>query len=132
LSGWSKYSAEEIERRRVLSVAALRARDREEFDAWYQEQCDREYWTRGQCCAGCDHWQSSAGNTGQCAAAGIVSGADVLASMGVTFSSYMPPPGFPYTASDHHCGLFKDDFDWRSLDDDYLHRIGGYVRSCES
>lgn len=44
--------------------------------------------------------------------------------MGVTFSSYIPEPGFPFTRMDDHCGLFKDDFDWSTLDDDYLRKIG--------
>lgn len=72
----------------------------------------------------CDHWGSSGALTGRCSAAGIMSGADVLQSMGVTFSSYMPEPGFPYTRAEHACGLFRDDFDWSTLDVGYLRRIG--------
>jgi hypothetical protein len=121
---WSGLSPEEIERRRMASVEALRKQDRAEFERWYQEQCDRDYWTRGRCCAGCDHWQSDMGNSGQCTAAGIVSGEDVMRSQGITFSSYAYPPGFPWTTGDKHCGLFKDEFDWSTLDRDYLERIG--------
>lgn len=117
----NRLTAAEIERRRRASVDALRSRDREAFD--------RLYWTQGQCCAGCDHWHSAHRLTGTCAAAGIVSGEDVLRSMGIAFSSYIPPPGFPWTKADFHCGLFRDDFDWSSLDADYLTRIGGQLAS---
>jgi hypothetical protein len=124
VADWSNFTAEEIERRRLASVSALEALGREEFGRWYQEQCDRLYWTRGQCCAGCDHWRSDMGNTGRCAAAGIVSGADVLRSTGVTWSSYIPPPGLPYSQAIFHCGKFRDEFDWSSLDREYLSWIG--------
>lgn len=119
-----KLPPEEIERRRLVSIAAMEAKDRAEWEARYQETCDRLYWSRGKCCAGCDHWISDAGLTGQCAAAGIMSGADVMRSIGVTFSSYTPEPGFPYTRAEHVCGLFRDDFDWSTLDAEYLRRIG--------
>ncbi|MCA3276486.1 MAG: hypothetical protein ING26_13290 [Roseomonas sp.] len=115
---------EEIERRRLASAAVMAAKDRAEWEAKYQETCDRLYWSRGQCCAGCDHWESSGALLGRCSAAGIMSSADVLRSMGVTFSSYMPEPGFPYTRAEHACGLFRDDFDWSTLDTRYLRRIG--------
>lgn len=121
---WSKLPPDELERRRRLSVDAMTARERAEFDLWYQEKCDRLYWTKGRCCAGCDHWSSDSSLSGRCAAAGIMSGGDVLKSMGVTFSSHTPPPGFPYSEADFHCGKFSDDFDWTTLDDAYLTRIG--------
>lgn len=95
-----------------------------EFDAWYQEACDKQYWSIGQCCAGCDHWISSKGLTGQCSAAEIVSGYEVLKSMGASFSSYIPKPGLPWTQSDSHCGKFSDAFDWSTLDWAYLIKIG--------
>jgi hypothetical protein len=62
--------------------------------------------------------------SGACAAAGVVSGADVLRSMGITFSSYNPGPGLPFTRMDFHCGKFEDTFDWSTLDQDYLRHIG--------
>jgi hypothetical protein len=114
----------EIERRRQLSIKAIKVREREAWLARYQAKCDREYWTRGQCCAGCDHWASDGGMTGTCDANGMVSGADVMRSIGAMWSTYTPPPGFPYTASDFHCGKFKDDFDWSTLDASYLQQIG--------
>ena len=121
---WGSLSPEEVERRRLASVKAMEARSRDEWEVRYQETCDRMYWSRGQCCAGCDHWASDGSLTGECSAAGIMSGADVLRSMGVTFSSYMPKPGFPFTRAEHACGLFRDDFDWSSLYPAYLRRIG--------
>jgi len=128
---WSKLSPKELERRRIASVQAVKARRQKEFDRHYQEHCDRLYWAHGPCCAGCDHWRSEAGETGECTAAGIASGADVLRSMGITFSSYLPAPGFPSSCATDHCGLFRDDFDWASLGDLYLRRIGAYVKSSK-
>ena len=121
---WSNLPPDEIERRRLASVATLKQREREEFDRWYQEQCDRDYWTRGQCCAGCDHWASDMGRIGECKAAGLVSGKEVMASLGIVSYSAPLPPGFPMTRDDFHCGLFQDNFDWSSLPDRYLERIG--------
>ncbi|MGN7867732.1 hypothetical protein [Paracoccus sp. 22332] len=121
---FSRFSPAEIERRRLLSVDAMKSRDREEWERQYQQTCDRIYWTRGQCCAGCDHWASENSQSGTCAAAGIVSGEDVLRSIGVSFSSYTPPPGLPYTRAEFSCGKFRDDFDWSTLDRDYLESIG--------
>lgn len=123
--GWKPTMPDsEIERRRIASINALKARDREEWNAKYQEICDTEYFKNGPCCAGCDHWQSDAGLTGNCSAAGILSGAEVARSLGWEGSSYTPAPGFPFTRSHFHCGKFKDEFDWESLERDYLMRIG--------
>ena len=121
---FTSMSAQEIERRRAASLDEMKRRERAEFDVWYQEQCDRMYWQNGPCCAGCDHWQSDMGNLGHCTAAGIVSGDQVMRSMGISFCSYTPPPGFPLTKAEFHCGLFKDDFDWSSLPPEYLKKIG--------
>lgn len=121
---WSKLPTNELERRRLASVEVMKAREREKFAIWYQEQCDRDYWRYGPRCSGCDHWQSAMGNSGHCTAAGIVSGEQVLKSAGIVSCSYTPAPGFPITNADFYCGLFRDDFDWSSLDLDYLERIG--------
>lgn len=115
---------EEIERRRTASVEEMERRDRENFDAWYQEKCDEFYWRNGQCCAGCDFWTSDGGRSGECRAAGLVSGEQVLASVGIVGWSGPLEPGYPLTSSDHWCGLFRDDFDWAGLDSAYLERIG--------
>lgn len=119
-----RLAPSEIERRRKASVEALRRREREEFDAWYQEQMDREYWRYGQCCAGCDFWNSQAGGTGECRGAGMVPGHEVLASVGIISWSGPVKPGYPLTSSDYWCGRFRDDFDWSALSADYLARIG--------
>ena len=118
---------EEVERRRKASVVALQSIDRAKFEAWYQEECDRFYWENGRCCAGCDHWGSDAALIGTCAAAGIVSGQQVLASMGLQSCSYTPPPGLPYTNHNFHCGKFRDDFDWLTLPVEYLERISATI-----
>lgn len=114
----------EMEKRRRASVEALRIKDREKFSEWYQEKCDKLYWQNGPCCAGCDHWQSDSSLTGRCTNAPILSGQDVMRSIGAHFSSYTPPPGHPFTEAQHKCGMFKDDFDWSTLDAEYLKRIG--------
>lgn len=106
-------------------MVSLRERD---FPRWYQEHCDRLYWSRGQCCAGCDHWRSDMGDLGECVAAGIMSGGDVMRSLGITWSSHPFDPGFPYTKASDHCGLFRDEFDWTQLDALYLRRIGAIVK----
>lgn len=124
---FSKLPASEIERQRNLSIAALTELKRAEFEAWYQEQCDAFYWKNGPCCAGCDHWSSSEAWIGQCMSAPPVSGADVIRSMGIAWSSYIPPPGQPYTKRDHVCGAFKDDFDWSTLDELHLSKIGARI-----
>lgn len=113
----SRYSDQELERRRKHSCALL-------FSDWYQEQMDTDYWSNGQRCSGCDYWQSSEGKVGECSAAGILSGAERVKLIGINFISYTPEPGFPYTRHNFWCGKFKDGFDWSSLDDDYLHKIG--------
>ena len=120
---FTQLPPEEIERRRKASVSALAERDRDEWDAKYQERCDGIYWRFGRCCAGCDHWSSYAGLTGQCSAAGIMSGADVMRSLGFRFWSHQPEPGYPYTKAKHVCGLFSDSFDWSTLGASYLARI---------
>ena len=124
MPNWSRFSPDELERRRLASVAVMEAREREKFGIWYQEQCDRDYWRSGPRCSGCDYWQSDMGYSGYCTAAGLVSGEQVLRSVGIVSCSYTPAPGFPITNADFHCGLFRDDFDWSSLDRDYLERIG--------
>jgi len=118
------FDPAEIERRRQASIAEMKRREEAAWQAKYQETCDTAYWRLGQCCAGCDHWESAGSLTGRCTGAGIVSGEQVMRSMGVVSSSYTPAPGFPFSAHDFRCGLFRDEFDWSTLDADYLHRIG--------
>jgi len=127
MHSFTALSISEIEKRRRASVEALHIKKAKEFAVWYQEKCDIMYWQNGPCCAGCDHWQSDSGLTGRCTSAPIMSGRDVLLSMGIYSSSYTPPPDHPSTEATHRCGMFKDDFDWATLDADYLKRIGAKV-----
>lgn len=48
----------------------------------------------------------------------------MMSITGGGFSSYTPPPGYPYRAADHWCSLFKDDFDWSALEPEYLRSVG--------
>lgn len=114
----------EIEKLREKSIAVMAERARKEWADEYQEICDRTYWELGQCCAGCDHWDSYAGNSGLCTVAPPVSGDQVMKSLGLHSSSYTPEPGHPYTRADHKCGAFKDDFDWSTLPQSYLVKVG--------
>lgn len=124
---FTRMTPKEMERRRAESLEEMKRRERVEFDKWYQEKCDKDYWKNGPCCAGCDHWQSDMGNLGSCTAAGIVSGDQVMRSMGISSCSYTPPPGFPLTPGEFHCGLFEDEFDWSSLPPEYLEKIGAKI-----
>lgn len=116
--------AAEIERRRLASIEEMKLRGEREFERWYQERCDRFYWQTGRCCAGCDYWRSDAGDVGECMSAPPVSGVEVLRSLGISWSSYTPPPGQPFTSRDHVCGAFKDDFNWQTLGEEYCKRVG--------
>ena len=121
---WSKYSSEELERRRKCSVEALKEIRHENFVQEYQKRCDILYWTHGKCCAGCDHWASNQGGIGECVASGIVSGEEVLKSAGITNCSFVPTPGFVFRRDADYCGKFKDEFDWSKLSKKYLSSIG--------
>lgn len=119
---------EEVQRRHAISEARWRELQRTEWEQKYQFMCDKKYWSQGKCCAGCDHWVSEAAFLGNCTAAPIMSGADVMRSMGISFCSVPLEPGHPFTKADHVCGLFADTFDWSTLADDYLERIGAMKR----
>lgn len=127
MSKFTFLSDAEMERRRLASVEEMKRREREAWDLEYQEKCDTLYWSFGPCCAGCDHWSSHAGMTGECYAGPPVSGEQVLRSMGISWSSYLPSPGQIITRAKHVCEKFKDDFDWSTLDSDYLKRIGAKI-----
>jgi len=122
--GFGTLPPDEILRRQRVSQTRWQELRREEWAAQYQAKCDTLYWSIGKCCAGCDHWHSDDSMQGQCLAAGIMSGDQVMRSMGIAFSSYPFNPGYPYTESTHVCGLFRDDFNWATLPDDYLDAIG--------
>lgn len=128
MSSFTNLSAHEVERRRLLSVEAMTERGRVAFEQWYQQRLDMYYWKHGNCCAGCDHWSSFGADSGECYGGPPVSGEQVLQSMGIHFFSYIPAPGQPYTSHEHVCGAFKDDFDWSSLEPEYLEKIGANPR----
>lgn len=51
-----------------------------------------------------------------------------VAMLGVYGATYPLTAGHVMTPRDHHCGDFKDDFDWATLPAHYLRRIGGAPR----
>jgi hypothetical protein len=89
-----------------------------------QEAIDRFYWANGKCCAGCDYWRSNNGGAGECRAAAPMSGDQRMSLLGITGSSLHIGAGHPITPRFHHCGDFKDEFDWHSLPLGYRARIG--------
>lgn len=128
---FTTLTPEEIERRRKVSIEAWKDIRRTDWERRYQERCDAFYWKHGKCCAGCDHWNSEAGDIGECMDASPMSGEQIIKSLGIRFCSYIPAPGQPYTRRDHVCGQFKDEFDWSTLDPEYLKRIGAKVTARE-
>ena len=114
----------EIIFRRGQSIIAMESIGRKDFEEKYQAACDSLYWSQGQCCAGCDFWDSGHGFTGQCLASTMVSGDQVMKSIGADNCTYDPGPGFPFSLAQDWCGKFKDDFNWNDLDMDYLKKIG--------
>jgi hypothetical protein len=94
-----------------------------------QEHIDRFYLSRGPCCAGCDWWRSFDVILGDCLRPAPVSNAERwgmtgMASVSICGNHLPPEPGHVVTQRDHHCGDFKDDFDWSSLPLPYLSKIG--------
>lgn len=85
---------------------------------------DRFYMEHGPCCAGCDWWDAGSPVAGQCLRTAPVSGAERVHMLGISSSSLAPKAGHIMTLREHHCGEFKDEFDWLSLPRDYLRRIG--------
>lgn len=97
-----------------------------------QELMDRLYMKNGPCCAGCDWWRYNNGILGDCTRhAPTLPGADRAASLGMNGFSCAIPSGHAVTKRDHHCGDFKDGFDWSTLGRDYLGRIGYYRRPTQ-
>lgn len=85
---------------------------------------DRFYTERGPCCAGCDWWRYHNSIAGQCTRTAPVPGWQRIELLGITGSTLSPGAGHVFTPRDHHCGEFKDDFDWSTLPPHYLRRIG--------
>ena len=61
---------------------------------------------------------------GECRRNAPVSGKERTAMLGFTLCTLSIPAGHVMTERDHHCGDFKDSFDWSSLPMLYLKRIG--------
>ncbi len=89
-----------------------------------QEACDRFYIKNGPCCAGCDWWDRINSGAGECRRSSPVSGAERMSMLGMRSASLAVGPGHPITHRSHHCGDFKDEFDWRALPAHYLRKIG--------
>lgn len=89
-----------------------------------QEWLDTFYWQHGPCCAGCDWWRHLTTGAGECRKSKPMPGADRLALIGITNCSLPVGAGHAFTRNDHHCGDFKDDFDWQTLPLPYRKRVG--------
>jgi hypothetical protein len=89
-----------------------------------QEFIDRFYWQRGPCCAGCDWWGHINSLVGECHKSAPVSAAERVAMLGISNCSMSFGAGHVMTRREHHCGDFKDEFDWPSLPLAYLTSIG--------
>jgi len=88
-----------------------------------QELADRFYAKHGPCCAGCDWWHRVNTLVGQCHKSAPVSGAERYAMLGMRVNRPLEA-GHVLTTREHHCGDFKDEFDWQSLSPFYLRKIG--------
>jgi len=97
-----------------------------------QEGVDRFYWDNGPCCAGCDHWNWISAYAGSCTKAAPISGEQRLGLLDMSGISAPVGAGHPLTLRHHHCGEFKDDFDWSTLPLDYQYRIAGRRLSGEA
>lgn len=89
-----------------------------------QRTLDAFYWSHGPCCAGCDWWAHISSLTGECRRSAPVSAKERYGVIGVYGCSIPMEAGHVLTHRDHHCGDFKDDFDWSSLAPHYLRSIG--------
>ncbi len=89
-----------------------------------QERHDRLYAQNGPCCAGCDWWSAYNSHVGECRASPPVSAEERMEALGIQNCSMPPSAGHVMTRATHHCGGFKDDFDWSSLGSRYLARVG--------
>ena len=89
-----------------------------------QEFIDRFYWDNGPCCAGCDWWRSLNSTVGECVRSEPVSARERYDMIGIDWCSVALDAGHVLTLRGHHCGEFKDEFNWFSLPAPYLRRIG--------
>lgn len=92
-----------------------------------QQACDRFYAAHGPCCAGCDWWVHINSVLGECRRSAPVSAEERYSMANLdwhTFRLQKKDAGHILTNRDHHCGDFKDEFDWTTLPPAYLRRIG--------
>ena len=98
-----------------------------------QEFLDKFYHDNGPCCAGCDWWRYFGALTGECLASAPVSGSERISMLKITsITMNNIEAGHVMTDRSHHCGDFKDDFDWHSLPLAYLARIGAPTTTNEA
>ena len=97
------------------------------FPMWFedneQEAADSFYWRNGPCCAGCDWWARVNSLVGECRKSAPVSAAERGAVLGIEGCSLVSGAGHILTPREHHCGDFKDDFDWSMLPLAYRKKI---------
>lgn len=89
-----------------------------------QERFDTLYMERGPCCAGCDWWHYVNSLVGECRRSAPVAAAERFALLGIASFSLNPGAGHVMTPAKHHCGDFRDEFDWSTLPLGYRARIG--------
>lgn len=89
-----------------------------------QELVDLFYHSRGPCCAGCDWWHSLNSGVGECRRSAPVPGAERIGMLGISGPSLPIEAGHVLTRKEHHCGEFKDEFDWSVLPLAYQKRLG--------
>lgn len=89
-----------------------------------QEILDSFYFRHGPCCAGCDWWRHINSVSGECTRSAPVSGEARVDMLGISSLSVRPGSGHIMTRRDHHCGDFKDNFDWSSLPLAYRKLVG--------
>ena len=90
-----------------------------------QEIHDTMYARHGPNCAGCDWWRWLNSAVGECLASAPVAAHERSGIIGISHSSLPAEAGHVFTPARHHCGDFKDAFDWSSLPIGYLKKIGG-------
>lgn len=56
-----------------------------------------------------------------------MSGRERAALLGISGETFNIGAGHPFTNKEHHCGDFKDDFDWSSLPLAYRKCIGAPI-----
>ena len=92
-----------------------------------QEILDRFYAEHGPCCAGCDWWRHVNSLIGECHRSAPVSNEQRYSMVRIDWHTWRfrePQAGHILTNREHHCGDFKDEFDWSILPPGYLRRIG--------